>query len=165
MKFIPRYLRTENYLFYSQKSVVDLKSDLQALFDNKWYDISVNLSGDFVTDNEFHVTKKISFVFSKNGSSSFTKLKCKIYSDNKKTIIDIAVKPNPQLYVWTIIPPMFALVMLYSIISHPTNNLPVAIFIIAFTFFIIPVAARFYGQAAKTELKNIFVDTFKLTKV
>ena len=164
MKFIPQYLRTDCYTYSTQKSASELKSDLNALFENKWYDFSVNLSGEFINQNEFQVTKKISFVFSKNGSMGSTNLKCKLYTDNKKTLIDIAVKPSPQLYVWTIIPPLFALLMLYSIIMHSTNDLTIGIIIIAILF-MLPVAARFYGQAAKNELKNTFVDTFKLTKV
>lgn len=164
MKFIPRHLRSDNYSFHSQKSVADLKADLQTLFDNKWYDFSINLTGDFTSDNEFQITKKISFVFSKSGSSGSTKLKCKIHADKEKTIVDVIVKPNPQLYVWTIVPPILALSILYSIIFHSTNDLPVAIIIIIINFFIVPIAALFFGQAAKTELKDTFVDTFKLTK-
>lgn len=164
MKFLPQYLKTEFYTYYSQKSVSELKSDLNALFENKWYDFSVNLSGEFINQNEFQVTKKISFVFSKNGSTASTKLKCKLYTDNKSTLIDIAVKPSPQLYVWTIIPALFALLILYSIILHSTNDLTVGIIIIAILF-MLPFAARLYGQAAKNELKITFADTFKLTKV
>jgi ABC-type transport system involved in cytochrome bd biosynthesis fused ATPase/permease subunit len=67
------------------------------------------------------------------------------------------------LYVWTIIPPLFALLMLYSIILHPTNDLTVAIIVII-VLSILPFVAWFYGQAAKNELKNVFVGAFKLVK-
>lgn len=150
------------FLLYS-KSVGDLKAELQNLFDNKWYDFSINLTGDFISDNEFQITKKISASFSKSGSSGWTKLKCKMYSDNNKTIIDIIVKPNPQLYVWTFVPPLFAFVIIYFIILHSTNDLTTAIIVIVFLF-LLPLAARFYGQATKNELKNTFADTFKLIK-
>ena len=155
---------SDKYVLYSQKSIADFKTELQSLFDNKCYDFSVNLTGDFSSDNEFQITKKVSLSFSKSGSSGSTKLKCKIYADTDKTVVDIIVKPNPQLYVWTIIPPLFALLMLYSIILHSTNDLTVGIIIISILF-LLPFAARFYGQAAKNELKNTFADTFKLTKV
>jgi hypothetical protein len=163
MKFIPRHLISEKYTFYSQKSVANLKAELQSLFDNKWYDFSTNLTGDFTADNEFNVTKKVSLSFSKSGSSGSTKLKCKIYPNADKAFIEIIVKPNPQLYVWTIIPPLLASWMLYSVMLHSANDLTAAIIIIAFLF-IIPITVRFYGQALKTELKNTFVDAFKLTK-
>ncbi len=165
MKFIPRHLKTDKYIFHSSKSIVDFKSELQTLFDNKWYDFSINLTGGFTSESEFQITKKISLVSSKSGSSGSTKLKCKIYSDAEKTIVDITVKPNPQLYVWTIIPPLFALLLLYSIIFHPTNDLIEVIVGIFILFFILPIGARYYGQAAKNELKDTFVDVFKLTKV
>ena len=164
MKLIPRHLRPDYYSFCSQKSVGDLKTDLQTLFDNNWYDFSVNLTGDFTSDNDFQITKKISASFSKSGSSGSTSLKCKVYADTDKTVVDIIVKPNPQLYVWTIVPLLFALLMLYSIVRHSTNDLTVAIVIIVILL-LIPFAARFYGQATKTELKDTFVETFKLTKI
>jgi hypothetical protein len=164
MKFIPQYLKTDFYTFCSQKSVSELKHDLNTLFKNKWYDFSVNLSGEFINENEFQITKKISFVFSKNGSMGTTNLKCKLYIENKKTLIDIAAKPSPQLYVWTIIPILFALSMLYSIIQHSTNDLTVGIIIITILL-LIPFAASLYGQEAKSELKNKFVEAFNLTKL
>lgn len=154
---------SDKYIFYSQKSIADIKTELQSLFDNKWYDFSINLTGAFTSDNEFQITKKISLSFSKSGSSASTKLKCKLYTDKDKTVVEIIVKPNPQLYVWTIIPPLFALLMLNSVIFHSTNNLIVALSLITILF-IFPFAARFYGQAAKNELKKTFVDAFKLTK-
>jgi len=163
MKFIPRHLISEKYTFYSKKSVADFKSELQSLFDNKWYDFSTNLTGDYTTDNEFQITKKFSLTFSKSGSSGTTKLKCKIYPSADQTFVDIVVKPNPQVYVWTIVPPLFALLMLYSVLLHSTNDITVAIILIVLLF-ILPFGARFYGQALKEELKQAFVDTFKLTK-
>jgi hypothetical protein len=78
-----------------------------------------------------------------------------MYQSDDKTFVDIIVKPNPQLYVWTIIPPLFALLMLYSVILHPTNDLTAVIIVIIFLF-ILPFATRFYGQAIKVELKNTF---------
>lgn len=163
MKFISRHLISEKYTFYSQKPIAGFKAELQSLFDNKWYDFSINLTGYFTSDNEFQITKKGSLSFSKSGSSGSTKLKCKIYTDIDKTAIDIIVKPNPQLYVWTIIPPLFALLMLYSVIFHPKNDIADVIIIII-VLSILPFLARFYGQTSKKELKNVFVDTFKLTK-
>jgi hypothetical protein len=161
MKFIPRHLISEKYTFYSEKTVADFKAELQSLFNNKWYDFSINLTGDFTSDDEFQITKKVSLSSSKYGSSGSTKLKCKMYQSDDKTFVDIIVKPNPQLYVWTIIPPLFALLMLYSVILHPTNDLTAVIIVIIFLF-ILPFATRFYGQAIKVELKNTFVDAFKL---
>ena len=163
MKFIPRHLISEKYTFYSQKPIAETKADLQSLFDNKWYDFSINLTGEYTSNNEFEITKKVFVSFSKSGSSGSAKLKCKIYADTNRIVVDIIVKPNPQLYVWTIIPPLFAILMLYSIIRHSTNDLTIAIVIIIILF-LLPFAARFYGQASKEELKKNFVDVFMLTK-
>lgn len=163
MRFIPRHLRSDTYSFYSQRSVADLMTDVQQLFDNKWYDFSINLTGDFISNNEFQITKKMSGFFSRSGSSGWTKLKCKVYVDTGKTCIDVIVKPNPQLYVWTFIPPLFALATIYSVTLHPTNDVTAAIIIIVILF-LIPITTRFYGQATKNELKNEFVEIFKLTK-
>lgn len=163
MKLIPRHLRSDNYKFSSQKSIVDFKADLNSLFDSKWYNTSNNLTGQFSSDTEFQISKKILLAFFSGGSGGYTKLKCKLYADNDKTIVDIVVKPNPQLYVATIIPPLVALDMLYSIIFYGTNDYVVITIIIAILL-LIPVGASFYGQSAKNELKNTFVETFKLTK-
>jgi hypothetical protein len=165
MNFIPQHLKTDNYSYYSQKSVVDLKSDLQTLFDNKWNNFSVNLTGNFTSDNEFQITKKISFVFSKSGACTSSKLKCKIYANGEKTIIDISIKPNPQLYFWTIIPLMVVILMLYSTLFHSTDDLSFEIIIGALFFLLIPIFARFYWQSKKMNLKNTFVEAFKLTQM
>lgn len=163
MKFIPKHLTSDSHTFYTKKSVDDFKTELQMLFDKKWYDFEINLTGQFISSNEFQITKKISASTTKYGHGSFTKLTCKIFSDKDDTIIDIIVKPSSQFYVLTILPPLFGLFMLYSMILHPTEDLSVGVVILV-VLFIFPFAARFYGQAAKEELIKKFATTFKLNK-
>lgn len=164
MKLIPKHLRSDIYKFSSEKSIAELKSDLNSLFDAKWYDTSINLTGHFSSDNEFQISKKMMLAFFSSGSGGYTKLKCKLYADTDKTIVDIVVKPSIQAYVGTILPPLIGLDMLYSVVCYGSNEVIIAI-IISLVLLIFPFGVFFFVQSAKNELKNTFAATFKLTKV
>lgn len=164
MKILPRQLRKENYSYFSSKSVADLKGDFKRLFDSKWYDFSTNLDGEFKKDDEFIITKKITF-WSSPAGNSYTLLKGKLSSENRQTRIDLTVIPNPIVNIFTFVFPIFGLMSFYVTIFSPKENWNETLVVgIVFTF-LVPIASAFYSQFAKNDLRNKFVETFKLTKM
>lgn len=164
MRILPRQLRKEKYFYSSPKTTLDLIEQIQDIFSEKWYDASTNLSGQFTSDNEFYVTLKYSAVFTAYGSSQTT-LKCKITTLDNKVIVEVNVIPNPIMYVWTIVPLIFGLIFIYSMLSNSAEIALVPLLITVILMTLIPYAVLFYGQASKNRLRHKFSDILKLTKV
>jgi hypothetical protein len=59
MHLLPKQIRKEEYHYYSDKSVEDLKTDIQQLFkEMEGWSSSANLTGEFVSEYEFVMTPK-----------------------------------------------------------------------------------------------------------
>ncbi len=159
--FLTKQLFREKYVYVTSCSVKEFKDDLQKLFNEKWYEFFVNLNGEFKTVNEFVITKKMTFTHSSYGNS-YTKLKGKINFYNNQTIINITVIPNPIVYVFTIIPPLVGVLMLYNCIIIDKENQEEKLIVGIFFTLIVPIATAFYGQAAKNDLRKKFTEIFKL---
>lgn len=157
MKILPPQLSKENHRYNSFKSLPEFKEDLQKVFSEKGFDFYGSLNGEFIAENEFIISEKITAF-----RGSKTIIICKIQSQKEKTIVEVLIKSNPIVYPFTIVTLIFGCLILYSTIFHTNKDWKEMLIVgIVFTF-IFPFATLFYVQAAKTKLKDKFVEILNL---
>ena len=162
MKLLPKQIRKEEFQYYSDKSVDDIKKDLHQLFEKtKGWNFSVNLTGEFTSDNEFNMTPKWQFVHIKGGETSVSYLHGKIFSDElKRTRITFSVKPNMIIVLFLFLFPIFGIFLLTT--SNFKGDVTEGrIAGLVFTL-VVPALMLAFGHHAKQGIKNRFIKTFDL---
>ena len=160
MKLIPRQLRTERFCYSSDRSVDQIISDLNKIFNDKQL-FRQELVGIFEGERNFLVSFKIPFM-SKSSVHVRTRLQGYIRKENDLTVLDVLVKPNLMTYSFFYSFLLFGLLFLTSILRN-TQHATAEKIIVSVTFaFILPIVVAFYGQAQKNDLKSKLIRTLKL---
>ncbi len=165
MEFIPKQIWKEEYDYYSDKSVDELKTDIQQLLDKtRGWDFSVNLTGKFTSEFEFEMTPKWQFAIIRGFEQKISYLEGQIFVDEfKRTRVTFNVRPNSTLLIF-----LFAFPMI-GIFALTTGNMKgdkddAKIAGLAFTF-VVPAVMLLLGYFAKQDIKNCFVKAFDLKPV
>ena len=87
-------LFTRRYKYTTHNSVDDVRADVEAIIDRRWYDFSVNMTGRFKSDGSFIFTHKWSLAIIRWVETSPAYLNGTISSEDSKTIIETSVRPN-----------------------------------------------------------------------
>jgi hypothetical protein len=160
MRLLPKQLRNEHYSYLSNKPVDQITNDLEKIFNNKH--LFRELTGEFIDKNTFLVSSNIAIGFNKAPLYSFTRMQGKISERNDKTILDIVIKPHMIIYPFFFGFLIFGLLSIISILGTSEDiTIKCVIVTIIFTF-IIPFITAFYGQVAKDNLREKFINTLKL---
>jgi len=165
VRILPKQIWKEEFNYYSDKSVDGLKGEIQQLFDktNGW-NFSVNLTGKFISENEFKMTPKWQFAVIKSFERKVSYLNGHIYSDElNRTRVTFTVRPNSILLIF------FFLFPLFEIFALTTDNIKgdvneTRILGAIFTF-VVPALMLLFGHLAKQGIKNRFIKTFDLRPV
>ena len=83
--------------------------------------------------------------------------------DGNKTRLELTIKPNPQVYVFTIVFPLFGFLFGRQMILDEKLSRE-NIFLIVLLIIIFPLAGCFYAQAARDNLRKAFVKYFNLKR-
>jgi uncharacterized integral membrane protein len=150
-------------LQYESESTADsLKKDMEALFlKTKGFKFRPNLSGTFLSEDEFIIYPKIEIGSAIAGGS--TSISGKIFVNGSKSLIKTTIAPNPSFKIVFWFALIFGLIFYFDFlfITHKNSSKQVAfyfaveapLFIIALSFF------------TKTLLKISFINTFRLTRI
>lgn len=162
MRILPKQLRKEEYHYYSDQSVEELRSEIQQLFDKtKQSNSYVNLTGVFVSEYEFQMVPKRQPVTIKNFERDMSYLNGQIFIDAlKRTQITFSVRPNSIFAIF------FFVFMVVGILALTLNNIKGEISevkILGFVFtFLVPVMMLLFGYFTKKAIKSAFVKAFDL---
>jgi hypothetical protein len=165
VRLLPKQIWKEKYNYQSNKSVVELKSDIQQLFEkSKGWDFSVNLTGEFTSDFKFKMTPKWQFAYIKNFEREISYLNGELRQDEfNKTRVTFTVRPNSIFLIFFI---AFPLIGLLALTSNVTNEQKNDTLVVGLVFIIIvPLLNLLMGHYAKKSIKDRFVKTFKLKEV
>src|SRR5688572_19602847 len=87
-------LFTRRYKYTTHNSVDDVRADIKAIIDKRWYDFSVNMTGRFKSDGSFTLTHKWSLAIIRWVGTSPAYLNGTLSSEDNETIIETSVRPN-----------------------------------------------------------------------
>jgi hypothetical protein len=166
LKLIPKQILSEYYCYYSDRTVDDLKTEIQQLFDKtSGWNFSINLKGTFTAENEFKAMPKWQLVQIRGGESNeIASITGKIFQNEfHQTEVDFKVSPNSIIPILFFIFPVIGILALtHQKIGGDKND---AIIVgICFTF-LVPTLMLILGYQAKKGLKERFVDTFGLREL
>ena len=162
MHLLPRQIRKETCIYYSDKSIEEFRQDLYLLFSKSLSErLSINLTGEFKSRNDFLLTKQFSVSFA--GTSSWTSIKVKMQPEAKRTRLELRIKPHPHVYLFAIVFPIAGLFFGWQIMLGETMSWEIVLLLVLLII-IFPVAGCFYGQVAKDNLRNTFVKHFDLKR-
>ena len=162
VRLLPKQILTEEFCYYSDKSIDELKTDIQNLFDKtKGWNFSVNLTGKFISEFEFKMTPKWQLITISNFERDISYLNGQLFSDKlKRTRVVFTVRPNSIFLIFFLI---FPIIGTYIFINENTNgdNIDIKIAGLVFTL-IVPAITLIIAHFAKQGIKNRFVETFDL---
>jgi len=164
MNLVPKQIWKENYSYYSTKSIEDFKNDLKELLakTGRFWDFSTNLTGGFISENEFELTPKWQLVyFRPHGSVSY--LNGQIISDKIGTVIKFTVTPNWIFPFLILILPITTIIIFIATRKIQTDKN--GIIGEATMLFILPAVTYLFCNLTKRAIKNRFINYFKLTEL
>jgi hypothetical protein len=91
---------TQDHTYIVTKPVETVRFDISKIIDKKWHDFSNNITGVLNTDDSFKLTHKWALGYI-SGGGSFIYLNGIIRQENTQTIIDITVRPNIVLVLFS----------------------------------------------------------------
>jgi hypothetical protein len=162
MILFPKQIRTESFSYCADKSLDDLKSDIQKLLkESKEWDFYVNLTGQFIGDYAFEMTPKWQFAIIRGLESKISYLNGILYTDESgRTRVDFDVRPNSAITIFFFVFPMIGLWALANANTSDKNNDALLVGL-GFTF-IVPIVMVVFGHFAKQGIKEDFIKTFDL---
>lgn len=165
MRILPKQIWKEEFNYYSDKSVDELKADIQQLLNKtRGWDFSVNLVGEFTSEFEFEMTPKWQFVMISNYERNVSYLNGQIYSDElKRTRVTFSVRPNSISLIFSFLFPIFGILFLTTI--NTRSDIEKNIIISLVFIFVVPAFMLSFGYFAKQQIKNRFVKTFSLKPI
>jgi hypothetical protein len=162
VKILPKQIWKEEFDYVSDKSVDSLKSDIQQLFDQtKGWNFPVNLTGEFISDNEFKMTPKWQLVVIRNFEREISYLNGKIFQDEfKRTRVIFTVRPNSIFPIFFFLFPLFGL---FALTNNNAGQQRSRILVVGVIFtFVVPIVMLVFGYFAKKGIKDRFITTFNL---
>jgi hypothetical protein len=166
MNFIFKKLWKAEYIYQSDKSIDELKSEIQQLLKKtEGWNFSVNLTGYFVSEYEFKMTPKWSNLVIKGPiETQESYLKGRLYKhESNKTRITFTVRPNIIFLIFFFSSPIFGISILTYKPSNGQQN-DMLVFGLGLTF-IIPFLMLIIGHYFQKTIKDRFVSTFDLKQV
>ena len=115
MNSIWNHIWKEKHEYYADQSAGEFKVELSRVLRQSYaWKIPVNMSGDFISENEFEVSPKWQFVFIKNHEREVSYLKGKLEPDNNRTKVVFTVRPNTIFLILAVMIPIFGVLALNS---------------------------------------------------
>jgi hypothetical protein len=162
MQIIPKQLWKEDFLYASDQTMDALKTDMENVLNNKWWQMGINLTGTFFAMYAFQLTPKWQLADFSNGSST-AYLNGEIITHENQTLVRFTVRPNSTFTIlFFLIPLCILLAFIASDKNQITRNgwLAGAISLLA-----APVVMYFACVISKGVLKDRFIETFKLKEL
>lgn len=161
MSILPKKLARERYEYVSNKSLSELQGDMQDLFSQNVFNLSADITGRFISKDTFKITNRGSFIDSRAYNSMSSCVKGTI-SQNKQneTIVSFVVKSDLVFKILFFVCPLIAIITI-------TTSIKLAsfwkLFEIGFVLIlVIPYFMMLMSAFAKSEIKNKFVNFFRL---
>ena len=161
MKLIPKQLWKEDYLYSSDQTMDELKEDIENVFNKKWWQMGINLTGSFFAMYAFQMTPKWQLADFRNGSS-IAYLNGEIITHENRTLVRFTVRPNYTFTTLFFLAPLLMIILFITGKVQTDRNSLLG----EGTFFIVfPAVMYFACIISKSSLKNRFVQTFKLKEL
>lgn len=160
MQLFPKQLLTEEFTYYSDKPVDDLRLDMQQVFEKtKGFNFFVNLAGEFTSSYAFEVKPKYQFGSIKGFKGDAAYLVGKINQvDNNNVQVDVLVKPNSMFVIGFFVCLVWGLFRLLFVHGQSTQDIIIDLVFV----FVAPVVIVVVAHFAKAGIKNRFVKVFIL---
>jgi hypothetical protein len=165
MNLLPAPLRKEYFQYYSPKPIDKLKEDIQGVLDSaKAWNASVNLQGSFTGRYEFSLTPKFQMMHIRNFERKVAYIHGKLRPDDtNSTIVDFSVRPNSIFTIFFVVFPCIGILgFIKNIGPEDTTDLLILCGLLMFVF---PLFFVGMSYVAKQDVKNRFVDTFRLKPI
>jgi len=161
MKLLPKQVLKEEFNYYSDKSIDDLRLDMKQLLNkSNTRNISVNLTGKFDSKNEFTITPEWQMLtFKGGGSESYLKGRL-IPNGANKTEVIFSIRPHYTITLGFYAFFLFGIIFLVT--YHANKDKLDGIIVGLVCTFIVPLIMAALGYSAKKRIKDTFVLTFGL---
>lgn len=160
MQLLPKQLLTEEFSYHAEKSLDELRDEMQQLFEKaRGFNFSVNLAGKFTSSYAFEVKPKYRPGYTSGFGKNTVYLAGKIrQGDNNHARVTLLVKPNAMFIIVFFVSLVWGLYRLLFVHSYSASD------IIADVVFIlvIPFVTAVWAHLAKAGIKNRFVKVFGL---
>jgi hypothetical protein len=162
VKLIPKQLWKEDFLYSSDQTIDELKTDIENVLSKKWWQMDINLTGSFFAPYAFRMTPKWQLaVFSNGGSTAY--LNGEMITHENQTLVRFTVRPNSTFTLFFFIAPLLMIIVMINsgkILTDQNGLVAEGIFLVG-----VPVIMYFACVISKSALKNRFVQTFKLKEL
>lgn len=165
MNLLPKLLWKEEYNYYSDRSVNELRNDIQLLFnETDSQAASVNLTGEFISDTEFRMTPKRQFLVIRNYEHETSYLDGQILlNELDKTQVTFTVRPNSIFAIFFFLFPVLGLLSLLFVNKGQPDRQSQFISLV----FIVIAPVMMLGQSYyfKQSIRNRFIKKFNLKPI
>ena len=169
MKRLPIQVCSENFAYLSDLSVDNLRGEIKKMLDKAWdLNFSPNMTGDFLSENEFKITPRFTFAYS---APSLIRMKPRTTllgtiskNENNVTQINLTIDPNPLFSTLFIFFPILMSIVTLLLLIKGLLNFPATIVLICFTI-VFSYVILDISKIAKLQLLNRFVTYFSLTAI
>ena len=161
MSILPKKLARERYEYVSNKSLSELRDDMQDLFSQNVFNVSADITGRFTSKDKFKITNRGSFIDSRAYNIMSSCVKGTI-SQNKQneTVVSFVVKSDSVFKILFFLCPLIAIITIVANISDASFW---KLFEIGFVLIlVVPYFMMLMSSFAKSEIKNKFVSFFRL---
>lgn len=155
MRFWPKKLGKDEYVFYSDKKPEDLRSEINSYFNSGFLDMNTLIAGRFLRTGEFVMTNRWSFVDIGGYNTFPVYLRGVIYDYEDGSKISVFVNTNILFKIFFYACLFFGIFALFYITKNTNWYL---IFKIELALVVIfPIAILFMAQTFKRRLKEKIV--------
>ena len=154
-----RLVWKEEHEYYSERSLNDLRNDIKiTLRRSDGFDFSFNMKGDFISENQFEITPKWSFVHISNYERDLSYLKGELLADSNATKVRFSVRPNTVFLILAI--GFFVLGLVTMIASKAIEGSSLIGGLVI--SIVVPIVSLLMAYVSKQGIKNRFIRHFKL---
>jgi hypothetical protein len=166
MQLLPKQLRKEEFEYYSEQSVEELREHIRyVLSEPPTLDYSVNLVGKFISENQFKMTPKWQFIPIRNYERDEAYLDGRmIPQDKNRTQVKFSIRPNTVFVILFFVFPFGSLMFLSTYFLDTTNNIGFLGGVFAFAV-VVPGINLLLAGSAKKRIKENFISTFHLQPI
>lgn len=166
MELLPKQLRKEEFEYYSDKSVKAFRIEMEQLFEKTYgLNFSINLVGEFVSEDEFKITPKWQFIIIRHFERDAAYLNGKIISQGKNsTLVKFSVRPNSIFVIFFFVFPVISVALLISYFNGDSGKTDMLVVIAVFGI-VTPLVSMLIARSVKNGIKQTFVTTFNLQPI
>ncbi|MEO8589534.1 MAG: hypothetical protein ABI432_09210 [Flavobacteriales bacterium] len=167
-RILPKPIRTEEFVFYSDRSPELLVRDIQGVFEKtRGFVFSPNLTGEFTSAYSFKARPKWSLlVINKGTTGPAVRMRGEVNPSGSGSTVEIELSVHWTLGLFVLLPPAIALVWFIMVpkdrllpLSSEDSIAPVGLLLF------LPSFELLSAWVAKRLFKRNFVRCFKLTKL